>query len=314
MESLADSKIYPIYYLYGEEEFLINEEVNRIKNIFLKGDNSNFHILYGKESLVKEIINLARYMPLIGGNKVIVVKDGDSPKGIDSDEFISYIMNPVKSTSLILTAKKADFKKKYIQILKELNLLREFNLLKSNDLNRWILNEIKGYNKVISEEAINSIIEIVGNNLYALYNELSKLITFVGNRRKIGIEDVKEVVSDIGSETIFDLLNAIIKKDRNRSIYLMNRIINKGEPLLLILNMIARHLRMAWIGIEMLNNGMSEKDIWRMVKINTKYLKGININELKDLLLKIQKIDISLKSLSISKEGLLKDLTIEMAL
>jgi DNA polymerase-3 subunit delta len=310
MGSLPDSEISSIYYFYGEEEFLMNQEVNRIRSAILKGNNSNFHILYGKESNVNEVINLARSIPLMGGNRVVIVKEADNLKGIDSEKFISYIKKPVKSTSVIFIAKKADFRKRYIQVLKNLNLLREFNLLKYSDLKSWVLKEVKRYDKMISEDAVNTLIDILGNNLYILHNEIAKLVNFVGYRKKIKLEDVREIISDIGNETIFDLLNSIVRKERNRSIYLINRLINNGIPPLLILNMIIRHIRMIWIGMEMLNDGISSNEIWKNIRINPKYLKGISIDELKKLFSKLQYVDTSLKSSSISKDGLLKDLII----
>ena len=74
--NLKKGIIAPCYLLYGEEEYLINETLNKILDIIVPENNRDFSLFYldgentGMDSLIEHLLTPS----LLGDRKVIVVK------------------------------------------------------------------------------------------------------------------------------------------------------------------------------------------------------------------------------------------------
>jgi DNA polymerase-3 subunit delta len=85
ISDLRAKKYAPVYYLYGEEHYYIDEISNFIEDNVLNDGEKGFNqtILYGKDTDVNAISAAARRFPMMAPYQVIVVKEAQTMKGLD---------------------------------------------------------------------------------------------------------------------------------------------------------------------------------------------------------------------------------------
>ena len=75
--NLKKGVVAPCYLLYGEEEYLINEALNKILDIIVPKSDRDFSLFYleGENTDIDSLIDNLLTPSLLGDRKVIVVKD-----------------------------------------------------------------------------------------------------------------------------------------------------------------------------------------------------------------------------------------------
>ncbi|MBI2619146.1 MAG: DNA polymerase III subunit delta [Ignavibacteriales bacterium] len=247
---LARKTFAPVLLFYGDEDFLIDECVKGIvESILDEGTKSfNLDVVYGSKTDVKEVLALASAFPLMSERRVVVVKEFEK-LGIGDgtgERFTTYLQNPLASTCLVLIAQKTDFRKKPFTDLKKHADLVECKSLYDNQVPDWIAGRIAEMGKSVDPDASRILQAYVGNSLRALQNEIEKLFVFVGGKNVITAGDVTEVVGASKGFTIFELQNAIGKKDLKEALHILQAMLQAGQSPQMIIVMLTRFLNQLW--------------------------------------------------------------------
>ncbi len=97
------NKVYkPVYFLWGEEAYYIDLVSSYIaKNVLTEAEQSfNQTVLYGKDSEVGQVSDLARRFPMMASHQVVVLKEAQDMKSFG--ELIHYVEQPQPSTLLVI--------------------------------------------------------------------------------------------------------------------------------------------------------------------------------------------------------------------
>jgi DNA polymerase-3 subunit delta len=97
--------------------------------------------------------------------------------------------------------------------------------------------------------ALDLLIEALGADIARVAVEVEKLSLFAGNR-VIGVDDITELVPDARATTIFALVNALGRRDRARSLAVLDTLTREGEYLPLALAFLSSQFRMALVARE----------------------------------------------------------------
>jgi DNA polymerase III subunit delta len=114
------------------------------------------------------------------------------------------------------------------------------------DTPRWLQVRARQHHKLLSPQAASFLVEQLGVDLYRLQNELEKLATYVGDREKIELEDVKEAVTSQRIFTVFELLRFVGESRTKQAISSLRKLLLAGEQPLVILALLARQIRILW--------------------------------------------------------------------
>jgi DNA polymerase-3 subunit delta len=240
------SKNYaPCYLFIGQEDFLIDECIDRIIYDLLTEDTKAFNldIVYGSKADAREVMAHASSFPMMSERRVVVVKEfqnllaGDTAKEIVS----AYIERPLNSTCLVLLAENPDFRTKPFTDLKKSGAVFAFNPLYDNQVPVWIAARCKKSGKDVDMEVCRLLQAYVGNSLRAIQNELEKLFTYLGERTQMKLEDVADVVGISRGFTVFDLQKAIGNKNLEEALRIVKRMIETGETPQLAIVMLTRY-------------------------------------------------------------------------
>jgi len=81
-KAIKRKEIAPLYFLYGDEPFLLEKTVASLQEELLDPNLLHFNltIFYGSESTPQDIISSAKTHPIAGGYRMVVVKEADKLK------------------------------------------------------------------------------------------------------------------------------------------------------------------------------------------------------------------------------------------
>jgi DNA polymerase-3 subunit delta len=276
-DAVARHRFSPVYLFHGAEDLLIDEGIQLIINAALDAGTKGFNldIVYGSKAEAKDVVAHAASFPMMSERRVVVVKEFEKLVAAESEKeiFLAYLDRPLASTSLILVTTKPDFRKKPFTDLKKKAEVIECSPLFDNQIPSWIAGRVATLGKKISPEASRLLHGYVGNSLRALQNEIDKLFIYIGEQRQLEAEDVAAVVGASKGFTIFELQNAIGRKDLKEALKILERMLELGESPQLIIVMLTRFFTQLWKLSELRRRRASEQEMSAAVGIRPYFLK-----------------------------------------
>ncbi len=120
---------------------------------------------------------------------------------------------------------------------------------------RWITERARSvYGVDIEQAAATALALVVGDDLHAADNELAKLATYTGGERPITEADVALLTPYVAEANIFDMVDALGRRDGRAALSLLHRLLQEDDPLP-IFGMIVRQFRLLLLAREYLNEG-----------------------------------------------------------
>ena len=127
----------------------------------------------------------------------------------------------------------------------------------AGELPRWITDRAKKHGGSIEFAAAQRLAVLIGGDLRRLDSELNKLITYVNAQRSITEKDVNLLVSDASTSSVFDLVDALGKREGKRAVHELHHLLDQGENPLGLLAMIVRQYRLLILVKEMQGRNLS---------------------------------------------------------
>lgn len=214
------NKIYhPVYFFTGEESYYIDKLTKHFEEKVLDESEKdfNFHVFYGLDSNVDDIIGTCKRFPMMSECQVVLVKEAQNLKEIE--KFESYLENPVKSTILVFNFKnkKPDERKAFGKKIKNKSVYYLSDKLKDYKLAEWIYKQGKEMGINLPEKSAYMLGEYLGSDLSKINNELEKLAILYPDKREITKELIHENIGISKDFNIFEFQNSLGEKNIYKS-------------------------------------------------------------------------------------------------
>jgi len=240
---LDKGKVAPSYFLYGDEEFLIDELLKKIIAVAVEegAEDFNLDVMYGDETDGGKIINIAMSYPMMANRRALVVK-GIHHLSQQSLALVDKSLDkPSPTTCLVMTSPRVDLRKKgFAQINKKSNSF-EAKPLYENQIPDWIRKFVAGKGFSISAQAIQLLQVSAGNMLRSLVGEIEKVLLNIGERKNIEVDDVEAVVGVSKQYNVFELCDTVGRRDIIKGLQILNHMLWSGESPTAIVAMLTRH-------------------------------------------------------------------------
>jgi len=303
--AIARGEFGPLYYLHGDEPFLMERCVQRLLAKLVPPDfrDFNLNIYYGAEARGEEVAEVAQTLPMFADRRVVLVKRSEGLSAAALEALLPYVQDPAPSTCLVFQGEKADLRRKFFGELKKSGELVEYRRLYENQLAPFLREEAATLGKRLDPGAADYLVSLVGNNLQELVTELDKVVTFVGQQEIVRVDDVRAVASATRVDSVFELANALGEKDLAKALRRLEALLRDGEAPLMLLAMVTRHFRQLWQVAELLGKKLAPSEIARQTGISPYFLKGVTAQarhfrraELQRIFEKFYATDLALKS------------------
>ncbi len=272
-ESFKAKAFSPLYLLYGEEEFLLEQTLTELLDEALDPSTRSFNldVVPGPSTDVRELVALASAFPMMAERRVVLVREFD--RLAEKELLLPYIENPLSSTILVVVTEKPDYRQKIFKALERSAVVLEFKRLYENDIPGWIEERVRGMGKKTTPEACQLLQAHVGRSLRELQNEIDKLFIYVGERGTIGIDDVSSVVGVSRQYNIFELQRAVGQKNLKRSIEIVERMLEMGESPIGMIVMLTRYFEKVWRVQELRQQGTADGQIASAIGVSPFFVR-----------------------------------------
>ncbi|MCH8325334.1 MAG: DNA polymerase III subunit delta [Bacteroidetes bacterium] len=242
-DEIKKGEIKPIYFLFGEDSYNINLTLKIISERVDSFITSEFdkEIFHGKEVTLQNVLSNASTFPFGSQKKLIVLKEFEEIK--DKNELKNYADSPSDFTVLIII-NNGNLPKKLAEPFKtldKLNYLYEAKALKGKYLLSWLSLFAASNNKTLTNENAQLLADLVGENREMLEAQLEKIFTYLGERTEITFDDIKKLAISLKEFSIFDLQDAVAKKDSSETLKIAFNMLDNGKELTEILNYFTRY-------------------------------------------------------------------------
>lgn len=239
LSEIKAGSMKPVYYLYGEEEFYLDQLVEKFSNLLPPHEKDfNFDLLYGQDITPAKALAIARSYPMMAERRVLIIRNflqtakGAGKEG-DMNDFIPYFDNPNPSCLVVLfdTGKPAGNTKIGKALSKNQNVgFYHFEPLPDYMIPEWVMNWVKTHHqKQIDPAAAQLLSQFVGNNLQLLSSEIDKVCTFVDTKSQVSEADVKEIIGSYREYTAIELKEAVIKRDLAKALYISEQMLQHSK-------------------------------------------------------------------------------------
>ncbi len=260
-----------VYLFHGEERFLIDYYVGELKKLVLENDNGLNLSIFENKVDIRDLIDACDTFPAFSDRKLVLVKNSglfhnkvkkEAPAAVDEgDEKVventetdsssevgnkaqealkTYIPEIPETTCLIFIETQVDKRLGAYKQIAKYGLAAEFNRLGISELIPWVIKGVRQSGKAITEEAAQHLVDMSEPDMYSLKNEIMKLCAYAGERKEISLGDVRLMATPTIKSIIFDLLDAVARKDAPRALQLLTDMLVLKEPEQKILSMLSK--------------------------------------------------------------------------
>ena len=242
---LKEDSLLPIYFLFGEDTFTINNAIKAIEKKIIPFVTSDFDyetITLSKDSSVSQLADLAYSFPFGDGKKLIIAKGFDELK--DAKAFASYVKDPADFTVLVImqSSKKAPLNQEPYKSLNAEKYIFEARELKGSELSDWMMKKVRTEKINLTKEAGELLLEMVGDNKGILEMQLSKIATYSKPEEEITPEIIQKLAEVTKEYSIFDLQNALEKGDKGKAISYAYNLLGSQTDMVFIIAMLTRYI------------------------------------------------------------------------
>lgn len=261
-KSAAKGSLDPVYVLAGSERLLIERAIDAVRKAVdaMGAPDFNIEVFDGKGLEASAVTAAARTLPMMADMRLVLVRHVDAMTPAEQRVLAEYLSDPSDTTCLVLTASKLDGREKLGKAAKKLGYLVDTKPLRGRELREFVQTEAAAREHNIEPQAIEALVEAVGDDLAAVDDAIERLSLFVGPGQRIDADAVSTCVTRIRVESIWSLVDAIGLKDRRKGVAAAQSLLDDREPPLRLLAMVARQLRIVARMREALSDGLRPQE------------------------------------------------------
>ena len=306
-ELIKNNEVKSAYLLYGEEAYLVRQNYNKLLEFLMPDlDTMNYNVFEGDKINIEAVTDLADTMPFFKDYRVIVIENsGFFAKG--GEALAEYIKKASDTVKFIFVEQNVDARSALYKAVNDTGVVVNYVRQDESTLATWIKGRIVKEGKSVQNSVVAFFVQRVGDDMLLLQNELEKLLTYCIDNDEITINDVKAVTNVTLEDKIFDMIEAVSKKDRKTTMMLYHDLLALKEPPVKILALLQAEFKRLFLIKEQLNlgrygnqiadaTGLKEFVVKKRMPIVGKYEK----NEVADIFHKLIDADEAYKSGNIS--------------
>lgn len=229
-KELKNGKLESIYLLYGEEIYLLESCVKKIKKLFGDKQLGINYIELDDESVINALMPEIQTPPFGFDKKMIVVKNSGifkketkkKTQGLKElretlEKYLEENIEDIKQSLILVfiedTVEKLNVTKK---LEEQGGIICKFEEQKPIQIEKRLLAICTAYKVSVESGAIQELIEVSGTSMQELINEIRKLIEYAGENGEITKKSVQELAIKTLDSNIFDLTDNLRKKEHTK--------------------------------------------------------------------------------------------------
>jgi DNA polymerase-3 subunit delta len=248
-----------MFYVFdGDDGFSLREEMSALMEKM--GDPAlaelNTTVLDGRTTDLSELELHCSTAPFLTDRRLVIVEgllERLSPKGKSQADarflegLLAYLADLPDTTRLFFVEQTRLSPRNPVRKLateSPMGHAKTFVAPSGTQLVQWVQRRVRQLGGQIERSAAEALCAYVGNDLYQLRQECEKLVAYTNGERPIQEQDIRLLTPHARSASIFDLVDALGRRDGETASRICHELLDMGEHPLALLGMIARQFRL----------------------------------------------------------------------
>ena len=238
-EFLAKNKSLPdvpVLVLFGAERHLKLQVLSLLPGLSGNDQDAAVTHLAGKDAELRSVCDELMTVSMFGDQRVVIIDDADDFIKDNRPGLEKYVDHPSRSSLLVLDVNTWQKTTKLYKAVEQIGLNLDCGELKGAALTRWLIDSAQTQHKLrLDRDTATLIVQLAGDSLGLLQQELDKLAAYVGTAGQITQDDVTKIVGGWRVETTWVMLDALRDGDLHKALECLNKLLMSGEAALRIL-------------------------------------------------------------------------------
>jgi DNA polymerase-3 subunit delta len=242
-KEIASSNRKHFYVIKGTEPLLLAASVKAAREALSpEAAEFNFQSYNLEEDGPESILDRASASSFIPEDKIILVKVLESKKFKTEmlQGFVGWIERPTKGASIVMYYPSLKETTRLAKAAREAGLVVDCPAPTAAELPGWVAKLFQDKGLKISPEAVNVLLDRVGDNLQTLASEADKLSLWPGPKERITPKIIRENVSLNSTSVLYELSTPIAEGNMGKAAPILLDLLQKLPPFS-ILSVLATH-------------------------------------------------------------------------
>lgn len=271
---MADLK--PVYLVCGDDDAKIDAWRSRVrKRAEAENGQGGLESFDARLAVPDEIVASLAALTFATGTRYVLVDDVGAWKAGELAPLLDAIVALPPDTVLVLVVRGKPLKGLVQAVEKASGEVREHPAPKPWELPKWATGRARELGLRLEGEAAKTLVALAGPSQQRISRELEKLAIALHPEPTAGIEDVERLTAGEASPRVYDLADALVGGNVEQAIELAEELALQGERPSRFVYPIVGRLREVHRAVELLESGITEKELasalklppWRVKKI-----------------------------------------------
>ncbi|MGI6452976.1 MAG: DNA polymerase III subunit delta [Syntrophomonadaceae bacterium] len=238
-----------IIYIWGQELFLVEKEVERIIDAIGKETQGKPEVVFLDADAMSpaELLEFLQFSPLFSLYRIIVIKrpswlgkNRPNKKNLTEIETVikKYTEWDIQGQTLIITSDQPYATSPIVKLIEKKGTIIKCDPLGTRELTKWVREEFAKRDCKI-KPGVDKILVDSRQDMYFIFNTIEKLSLMVKDR-PISQGDVTEQLSVREEAKVFGMTDALLRKETNQALQALNKLLSQGESPILLVSVMAR--------------------------------------------------------------------------
>ena len=231
LKAISLETTHPVFLLKGDDHFLQDFFIKRVLEIFFNDSSYTKTLMLPDDMSSKEIIEKLTITDLFESNKLFIIRDPQKIVGKSSADLFEICKNPNSGHLIFLIIDnwytKTAFTSKIESILEPIDTQSPFE----KDMIKWAKYLFSKNNKTADPKVISFIIDMAGESIVHLNNEINKICILIEPRQHIEIKDLEQFSGWKRGRGLWEFLLAYSSKNFEKSVEIGKSLIQDSNQL-----------------------------------------------------------------------------------
>jgi len=245
LEPAPSTPPQPLYVLHGDEDFLKRQVLATLRERILGGgtDDMGYSTHAGDTATYAAVHDELETLPFLSKRRLVVVDNADPFVTRHRSSLEAYVAKPATTGTLVLDMKSWPSNTRLYRIVPA-DAVIVCKTPKADKLGDWCVRwAASRYGKALTVAAARMLVDLVGLHMGMLDQDLAKLAAYVGEAKRIDVDDVDKLVGRSREQDTWKIFDAIGGGRTGEALAILARLFDQGEEPLRILGAFSMQLR-----------------------------------------------------------------------
>ncbi|HEX2053942.1 MAG TPA: DNA polymerase III subunit delta [Actinomycetota bacterium] len=234
----------PSYVVVGDDPHLTDVAVDKL----LAGLNESSVNQFGPAEDIESVLQAIATPSMFDDRRTIVVREVDKFPAEAQRKLIACLENPVPDATLILVGAKLP--SQMVSAARRSGHVIEVEKGKRQDLFAWLKQQASAKGLSLSGEAMNALIEAVGEQRLALSQAVEELSLAKPAGTRLTVNDVTGQFQGRADVKLFAFIDAVAQRQASVALENLHYLVSQGESPSMLFWTLARHFRQLLVAAE----------------------------------------------------------------